>query len=102
MDDLDNILNNVDDSLKPYAKSMIQEFIFVNQRLEELKTYPSIETHPNNPAKQRQTAAGKQYREYLQQKTNIFKSLCALIGKKNVEEESPLRAYLKGIERRKG
>lgn len=102
MQELLKLVDNVDDSLKLLVQSMINEYIYVNDRLDALKKLPSIEVHPNDSKKQRQTAAGKQYREYLQQKVNIFKALCTLIGKQGAEEESPLRAYLKSIERRDG
>ncbi len=102
MQEILKLIDNVDDDLKPLVRSMINEYIYIHGKLDMLKTLPSIEVHPKDPKKQRQTAAGKQYREYLQQKTNIFKALCALLGKKGAEEESPLRAYLKSIERRGG
>lgn len=95
------LINSVDKVLQPLAKSMLNDLRKINEHLEYLDTLERIEIHPKDPNKQRQTAAGKQYREYLQQKTNIFKALCSLVSKKGVEEESPLRVYLKSIERRR-
>lgn len=95
------LINSVDKVLQPLAKSMLEDLRKINKHLEYLDTLERIEIHPKDANKQRQTAAGKQYREYLQQKTNIFKALCSLVSKKGVEEESPLRVYLKSIERRR-
>ncbi len=94
------LIDSIDKVLQPLAKSMIDDLKKVNKHLEYLDTLERIEIHPKDANKQRQTAAGKQYKEYLQQKTNIFKALCSLVSKKGTEEDSPLRAYLKSIERR--
>lgn len=100
MDKFNKLIDKVDEDIKPLVVSMINDYMFVNKRLEALKNLPLIEIHPKDKNKQRQTAAGKQYKEYLQQKVNIFKALCSLVSKGGAEEESPLRAYLKNIERR--
>lgn len=99
-DELLKVFENVDDNVKALAFNMIEEYLFVEEKLQDLKKYPFISINPQNPLQQRQTAAGKQYKEFLQQKTGIFKALCSVMNKNSVEEESPLRQYLKALEKR--
>ena len=95
-----NIFENVDENVKALTLNMIDEYLFIEEKLQGLKGYPFIAVNPKNPLQQRQTAAGKQYKEFLQQKTNIFKALCSVLNKNSVEEESPLRQYLKTLGKR--
>lgn len=98
--ELIKIFENIDENVKPLALNMIEEYLFVESKLKSLKEYPFISINPKNHLKQKQTVAGKQYKEFLQQKTNIFKALCSVLNNNSVEEESPLRQYLKSIDKK--
>lgn len=79
---------------KQLIEPLIDEFLFIEQQLTELKKLPFIKIHPDNPELQKATPAAKQYKELIQQYTNIIK----VLGKRNNEsesEESPLRAWVK-------
>ena len=91
-------LDGMDEGTRELIIPMIDDYIFVQKRLDELKKFPPIETHPKNPSKQRRTAAGMHCKEYLQLKSNIFKSLCMMLKRIETETDSPLREYLKSIE----
>lgn len=78
----------------------LDEIVFLEEKLEELKKLPFIEVHPKNKMKQRNTPAAKMYKEFLQQYINCIKLVENVIyrGKKldNKEvEESPLREWFK-------
>jgi hypothetical protein len=90
----------VDENVKALTLNMIDEYLFIEDKLQGLKKYPFISINPQNPMQQRQTVAGKQYKEFLQQKTNIFKALCSVLNRNAIEEESPLRQYIKSLEKR--
>lgn len=98
--ELHNIFKDVDEGKKAIVNNLIDEAVFLEGQLTELKKYPFIKFHPKNPNLQKITAAGKQYREFLQTYTNIVDKLCRIYGKDEGEEESPLRKYLKGLEAR--
>lgn len=74
----------------------IKEMVFLEGRLDYLKTLPFIKVHPEFPDRQRATPAQKQYKELLQQYTNIIKILEKDRGKKDETGESPLRKWVKG------
>ena len=83
------------DELK--ARQLIDEIVFLEQQMQELKKHPFIAVNPKNPAQQKPTAASKQYKEFLQQYNNSLRLLLRITGDigSEGEEESPLRAWLK-------
>ena len=95
--ELRRLLNGMDDAAKSCADRLIGEMCFLEERLTELRQKPFLAVNPKNPAQQRQTPAAKQYRELLQQYTNIAKVMLKMTGAAETEEESPLRAFLKAM-----
>lgn len=74
---------------------LIDEVIFLENRLEDLKKLPFIKVNPKNHTQQKSTPAQKQYKELLQQYTNIIKVLTRATGHDEGGEESPLRKWVK-------
>ena len=89
------VFSDIDD-IKEVITPLIEDVIFLEDKLMYLRTLPFIRVNPNNAADQKATPAAKQYKEFLQQYNNCIKILCSVITKNNGEEESPLRAFLKG------
>lgn len=54
---------------------LIDEVLFIEERLRELKKLPFIVVHPTDATKQKTTPAGKQYKELMQQYTLALKAL---------------------------
>ena len=78
------------------AGRLIEEIVFLEQKMAELKQYPFIAVNPKNPAQQKPTAASRQYKEFLQQYNNSMRLLLRISGDiGETDEESPLRAWLK-------
>ena len=82
------------------VSSVLDDIIFLEGRLEELKKLPFIEVNPKNPMQQRATPAAKQYKEFLQQYINCVKMIESVIYRdKRLEgdevEESPLRKWFR-------
>ena len=74
---------------------LIDEFLFLEQQLTALKKLPFIKVHPSNPELQKVTPAAKQYKELLQQYTNIIKVLDKNNCDDSDSDESPLRTWVK-------
>lgn len=72
----------------------VDEVIFLEERLAELKKLPFIKVNPNNTLQQKVTPAQKAYKELLQQYTNAIKVLSHAAGIDEADEESPLRKWL--------
>ena len=78
----------------------LDQIVFHEGRLEELKALPFIQVHYKDPMKQRTTPAAKMYKEFLQQYVNCIKLIEYVIYKdKRLDteeaEESPLRKWFK-------
>ena len=87
------IFESVEDT-KGLIMPMIDDVIFLECKLEDLRRLPFLRVNPNDPSMQKATPAAKQYKELLQQYNNCIKILAGVLRKDVPEEESPLRAYL--------
>ncbi len=92
-DELLKVFEDVDQT-KDIITPMIDDVVFLEQQLEELRKLPFIKVNPKNPAQQKPTPAAKQYKELLQQYNNCIKILTGILRKDAIEEESPLRTFL--------
>ena len=73
---------------------LIDEVVYLEEQLDYLRGLPKIKVHPTDPTRQRATPAAKQYKELLQQYTNIIKILLKATGADVEDEESPLRKWM--------
>ena len=77
------------------ASQLIDEIIFLEEQMQELRKLPFIKVNPKNPMQQKSTPAQKQYKETLQQYNNSLRLLFKLTGDMGeTEEESPLRKWV--------
>ena len=95
IDELHEIFKSLDENKQKIVAPLIEEAVFLEEQMKYLREYPLIKFHPKNHNLQKVTAAGKQYREYLQTYTNIIDKLCRMHGKEEIDEESPLREFHK-------
>lgn len=86
--------SGIDNDIK--ATQLIEEIVFIEEQLIELKKLPFININPKNPMQQKATPAAKQYKELLQQYNNFLRLLLRLSGDlgREPEEESPLRQWV--------
>ena len=92
-EELLKVFEQVEDT-KGIILPMIDDVVFLEEQLQELRKLPFMKVNPKNPAQQKPTPAAKQYKELLQQYNNCIKILTGILRKDAVEEESPLRAFL--------
>ena len=95
-EDLEKIVykDGSDNSIK--AARLIDEIIFLEDQMEELRALPFIKVDKINPMKQKATPAAKMYKETLQQYNNSLRLLFRMTGElEDSEEESPLRKWVK-------
>ena len=93
-EELLKIFDEIEDT-KGIIRPMIDDVVFLEDQLKELRKLPFIRVNPDNPAQQKPTAAAKQYKELLQQYNNCVKILTGVLRRDAPEEESPLREFLK-------
>lgn len=94
-EELMKCIGNADENEKMLLIPLVDDVVFMEEQLDELRKLPFIMTNPKNPSQQRTTPASKQYKELLQQYSNVIKIMCKAVGNGEGEEDSPLRAYMK-------
>ena len=87
------IFEQVEDT-KGIILPMIDDVVFLEQQLDELRKLPFIRVNPKDTSMQKTTPAAKQYKELLQQYNNCIKILTGILRKDSPEEDSPLRAFI--------
>ena len=84
-----------------FLRNLIDDIIFMEGQLEELKKLPFIKKNVKNPVEQRRTESSKLYLSLMAQYTQDIKALSYLAGKSGEEEEiSPLRMYIQNISKK--
>ena len=78
---LDNIFKNVDDEQKQLVDNLIEEVIFLEQQMKELKALPFISVHPEKSNLQKVTPAAKLYKECSQSYMNAIRILLSILHK---------------------
>jgi len=94
-EELQKIFEDVDN--KSLIENLIDDLIFMEEQIVELRKLPMIKVHPNNPEIQKTTPSAKMYKETLQQYNNVIRTLSSFIRHDEGEGESPLEAYIKNI-----
>lgn len=92
---LDKIFKNIDDEQKKLVDRLLDEVVFLEDKMTELKQYPFIRSHPNDLALQKPTAAAKLYKECNASYSNIIRILLSVLNK---EENSEINSLLKRLE----
>lgn len=92
-EELLKIFEEVEDT-KGIIRPMIDDVVFLEDQLQDLRKLPFIRVNPNDSSQQKPTAAAKQYKELLQQYNNCVKILIGVLRRDAPEEESPLREFL--------
>lgn len=98
-EELENLISKENSGNDVKASRLIDEIVFLEDQMAELKKLPFIKVNPNNPALQKATPASKQYKEMLQQYNNSMRLLLSIAGDLGDSEEiSPLRKWVKSKE----
>lgn len=90
--------NNNTKSVKVISE-IIDDFVFLEEQLKELRKLPQILINKENPALQKLTPAAKLYKEYLVQYSNLVKIILSAIDEEVTEdEESVISQFFKNQE----
>lgn len=93
-EELLSVVKDIDEGKRIIVEQLIEEAVFLEKQMQELKKHPFIKFHPSNPNLQKVTAAGKQYREFLQTYTNIIDKICKYYSNEENDSSTPLRDFL--------
>ena len=81
-----------------FLHNLIDDIVYMEERLEELKELPFIRVNPKNKEQQKKTESSKLYLSVMAQYTQDLKALSYMAGKTGEEEDiSPLRLYIQNL-----
>lgn len=95
---LHKIIDELDESVQLFAHSLVDRLIYLEERLFELEKLPFIKVHPNDPTKQKELPARKQYIPLLQQYNLTIKTICKLIGIETEQEDTKISEFKKYLQ----
>lgn len=85
-DQLNNIFEKLSDDQKELNEPLKQKALFLEGQLAELEKLPFYRVNPDNPVQQKQTEAGRLYKDLLQAYCNVMKMLNSVVYKNVVED----------------
>lgn len=89
-DELLSLFSAVDESERNIVDRLIDELIFLENRMQELKKLPFVSVHPAHPALQKVTAAAKIYKECSQSYMNGIRILLSVLRNAGSSAEEDL------------
>lgn len=92
---LRELLANCDEGQRELVDRLIDELIFMEKQLDEVKKLPFLKVHPKNPMIQQQTDAFRAYKSLIQQYNNAVKTLAVVFNRAAASEEHPFAQWLK-------
>ena len=94
---LNEIFSEIDKNQKKLLGPLIDEVIFLEEQMSELKKLPFIIANPKNSAQQRKTEAAKLYKECSQSYMNAIRILCLLLRKSENGEDDPVAKFMENL-----
>lgn len=79
--DIITALKNISEEEKAIIFPLVDEIVFLEAQMQELKKLPFVAVHPKNPAKQKSTAAAREYKSCSQSYMNAIRILISLMKK---------------------
>ena len=89
-EELDDIFRDVDDSEKRLVDRLLDEVVYLEERMTELKALPFIAVHPKKPQIQKSTPAARQYKECSQSYMNAIRILAGILNKVETSAQDEL------------
>ena len=91
----DDLFKDVDESEKRLVDHLIDECIYYEEQMEDLKKLPFINVHPKKPSLQKMTPAAKLYKEYATSYMNAIRILLNILRKVESSAQDDLMRRLK-------
>ena len=76
-----SLFEHVDDEEKKLLTPLIENVVFLEKRMSDLREMPFVRAHPKNPLLQKTTPAAKLYKECMQSYMNAIRILLNTLRK---------------------
>lgn len=91
---LDDIFKNVAEDERRLVDKLLDEVVFLETQMTELKKLPFVKVHPQNPELQKTTSAARLYKESMQSYMNAIRILAGILHKVESSEQDKLKEML--------
>ena len=88
--ELDELFRDADESERRLVDRLIDEVIYYETQMRELKKLPFISVNPRNVAQQKTTAAARLYKEYATSYMNAIRILLNILRKVETSAQDEL------------
>ena len=89
-DELKSNLTEVKEPKRTYILSLLKDFVWLEQQIEELRTYPRYIVNRCNPTQQKKLEVHNMLKDYQAQKIEIVTKILRTLDNDKIGEESPL------------
>lgn len=89
-EELNNIFKEIDENEKKLVDRLLDEIVFLESKMTELKQVPFLNVHPTDKSKQKITPAAKLYKECSQSYMNGIRILVGILNKIDGSEKEDL------------
>lgn len=76
-----SLFDHVDEEERKLIGPLLDQVVFLEERMDELRQLPFIKINPKNPAQQKSTPASKLYKECMQSYMNAIRILLNTLRK---------------------
>ena len=102
MDRKEEILKLIDNNNTKSVKvisELIDDFVYIEEQLKELRKLPQIVVNKENPSMQKLTPAAKLYKDFLIQYSNLIRIILSVVEEEVTEDdESVINQFFKNQE----
>lgn len=97
--ELANTLNGLEETKKVFVLSLLTDFVFLEEQINELRNYPRYKINPKNPEQQIKLPVHDLLKDYQAQKNDITTKILRTLEEEEIDE-SPLLKALARLEKK--
>ena len=89
-DELKEVLKDVKEPKKSFILSLLKDFVWLEEQIEELRQYPRYIVNPKDTRQQKKLEVHNMLKDYQAQKNDIATKILRTFEDDNIAEDSPL------------
>ena len=93
-----SVFDETPEGIQIIVRNLVDDMVHLEKQLSELRGLPWLLIDTKNSSFQKRTEAASLYASLISRYVDIINKLSAILRRQEVEEESPLREYLKTME----
>ena len=91
-EELANTLKGLEETKKVFVLSLLTDFVFLEEQINELRKYPRYKINPKNPEQQIKLPVHDLLKDYQAQKNDITTKILRTLEEEQIDESPLLKA----------